>query len=77
MTRPRIVVAGAGITGLTAAFTLQQEAQRRQQDIDLVVLEAGDEAGGHARTVDEDGFLVERGPNGFLDRGADTMALID
>lgn len=77
MTRPRIVVAGAGITGLTAAFTLQQEARRRQQDIDLIVLEAGDEAGGHARTVVEDGFLVERGPNGFLDRGADTMALID
>lgn len=72
-----IVVAGAGVAGLTAAFTLQQEAARRATPIELIVLEAGDEPGGHARTIAEDGFLVERGPNGFLDRGADTMALID
>lgn len=73
----RIVVAGAGITGLAAAFTLREEAARQRVPIELTVLEAGAEAGGHARTIAEDGFLVERGPNGFLDRGAETMALID
>jgi oxygen-dependent protoporphyrinogen oxidase len=76
MTRPRVVVAGAGITGLAAAFSLRLEAARRGRGIDLVVVDAGDAPGGHARTICEDGFLVERGPNGFLDRGADTMALI-
>lgn len=76
MTPPRIVVAGGGITGLAMAFTLKQEAARRGVAIELTVLDAGD-AGGHARTIEEDGFLVERGPNGFLDRGAETMALID
>ena len=73
----RIVVAGGGITGLAAAFTLREEAARRGVAIDLTVLEAADRPGGHARTIVEDGFVVERGPNGFLDRGADTMALID
>jgi oxygen-dependent protoporphyrinogen oxidase len=77
MTRPRVVVAGAGITGLAAAFSLRREAARRGQGIDLVVLDANAEAGGHARTINENGYLVERGPNGFLDRGTDTMALID
>jgi oxygen-dependent protoporphyrinogen oxidase len=77
MTAPRIVVAGGGIAGLVAAYTLQQEAERRSISLDVVCLEAGPEAGGHARTIAEDGFLVERGPNGFLDRGADTMALIE
>ena len=71
------MVAGAGITGLAAAFTLQQQASARGLAIDLVVLDAESEPGGHARTIDADGFLVERGPNGFLDRGAETMALVD
>lgn len=77
MTRPRVVVAGAGITGLTVAFSLRLEAARRGRGIDLVVLDAADAAGGHARTVSDNGYLIERGPNGFLDRGSDTMALID
>src|SRR5690242_7405014 len=74
---PRVVVAGGGVTGLVSAFTLQQEAAKARQPIEVVVLEAGREAGGHARTIVEDGFVVERGPNGFLDRGTETLALID
>jgi oxygen-dependent protoporphyrinogen oxidase len=77
MTAPRIVVAGGGITGLVTAFTLRQQANARGLQIDLTVLEAAEHPGGHARTIAEDGFIVERGPNGFLDRAADTMALID
>lgn len=77
MSRPRVVVAGAGIAGLAAAFSLRLEAARRGRGIDLVVLDANNEPGGHARTISENGYLIERGPNGFLDRGADTMALVD
>lgn len=76
MTTPRVVVVGGGITGLTTAFTLQQEVSGRGLAIDLTVLDAAAEPGGHARTRLEDGFVIECGPNGFLDRGADTMALI-
>lgn len=73
----RVVVAGGGITGLVAAFTLQQEAARRRMPIEVSVLEADAAPGGHAQTIVEDGFIVERGPNGFLDRGEATVALID
>jgi oxygen-dependent protoporphyrinogen oxidase len=76
MTAARVVVAGGGITGLAAAFTLRQEAARHGRAIEVTVLDAADQPGGHARTIIEDGFVIERGPNGFLDRGAETMALI-
>lgn len=77
MTTPRVAVIGGGITGLVVAFTLRQEAARRGIPIELTVLEADAEPGGHARTIIENGFVIERGPNGFLDRGAETMALVE
>src|SRR5690349_15848473 len=73
----RVVVAGGGISGLAAAFTLQQEADRRRLPISLTLLEAGAEPGGHARSVVDDGWVVERGPNGFLSSGEETLALVD
>ena len=73
----RIAVAGGGISGLVAGHTLQQEASRRGLPIELSVLESSVQAGGHASSVTGDGWVVERGPNGFLDRGEETMALID
>lgn len=77
MTVPRVAIVGAGITGLAAAFTLADEAARTGLKIDITLLEAATVAGGHARTVAEGGFLVESGPNGFLDREPETLALIE
>jgi protoporphyrinogen/coproporphyrinogen III oxidase len=64
----RVVVIGGGITGLTAGFRLAEEARRSRLALDLTVLESAAHAGGHATTMRDDGFLVEAGPNGFLDR---------
>lgn len=77
MSHTRVLVVGGGITGLSAAFTLQEEARRRGFPLDLKLLEAGREPGGHATTVEEQGFLVEGGPNGFLAREPETLALVD
>ena len=52
----RVVVLGGGIAGLTAAF-------RRASAGETVVLEAGPQAGGSIRTIREDGFTLECGPN--------------
>ncbi len=41
------------------------------------MLEAGPAPGGHAQTTVADGFVVEAGPNGFLNREPETMALVD
>ena len=64
MTAPRIIIVGAGITGLSVAVTLREEARRLGAQLDLVVLERNRLTGGHARTVAADGFVVEAGPNG-------------
>ena len=77
MTIPRVIVAGGGIAGLTCAYTVEAEAARLGRKVDVLVIDAGHEAGGHARTVDDAGWLVERGPNGFLDSEPETMALIE
>jgi oxygen-dependent protoporphyrinogen oxidase len=52
----RVVVLGGGIAGLTAAF-------RRASVGETIVLEAGPRAGGSIRTIREDGFTLECGPN--------------
>ena len=77
MTAARVIVAGGGIAGLTFAFTLEAEAARLGVTPDIVVIEAGVEAGGHARTIVEGGWLIDAGPNGFLDREPETMALVE
>lgn len=74
---PRVVVVGAGISGLSAAFTLQQAARARGAALHLTVLEGASEPGGHARTCQADGFLVEAGPNGFLDKSPEARALVE
>ncbi len=64
----RIAIVGAGISGLTCAAHLLESAREKALDLDLTIVEAADRVGGHAWTVCEEGFLVEGGPNGFLDR---------
>ena len=67
----RIVIVGAGVTGLAAGFHL-----RRHHGIeDVLVLEAQDEVGGNITTTSDDGFLIENGPNGFLDSVPETLEL--
>lgn len=56
----RCAVVGAGITGLTAAFRLQQAGA------EVTVFEAGPTAGGSIRTHRDGDWLVEDGPNTLL-----------
>jgi oxygen-dependent protoporphyrinogen oxidase len=67
----RVVVIGAGISGLSLAAHLVERAGAARPGLSLTVLEADARTGGHAWTLREDGFLVEGGPNGFLDKERD------
>ncbi|MGH9476628.1 MAG: protoporphyrinogen oxidase [Terriglobales bacterium] len=56
----QIVVVGAGISGLAAAWAL------RQAGCDCLVLEAQPRCGGSIQTGHEQGFIYEGGPDSFL-----------
>ena len=66
----RVVVVGAGITGLSAALEL------RDAGAEVLVCDAADRAGGVITTVRRDGFLVEAGPTSLSATPA-LEALID
>ena len=56
-----VVVIGGGISGLTLAYWLQERG------IDVTVLESSASAGGTMKTVRQDDWLIETGPNSALD----------
>jgi protoporphyrinogen/coproporphyrinogen III oxidase len=51
-----IIIVGAGLSGLTAAFRLKQAGYQVQ------VLEAGNTPGGRCATIRRDGFIIDTGP---------------
>ena len=53
----KIVVIGAGLTGLTCAALLHHKG------MDVVVLEAANRIGGLMQTEEVDGFVMEQGPS--------------
>ncbi|MGZ4836134.1 MAG: protoporphyrinogen oxidase [Terriglobales bacterium] len=61
----RIAIIGGGISGLAAAFALE-EHRRAGGDLDYVLYEASARLGGVLRTEHIDGCLVEAGPDSFI-----------
>jgi oxygen-dependent protoporphyrinogen oxidase len=57
----KIVVIGAGISGLTTAYLLSQKG------FNVTILEKRDSVGGSIESVIENGFLFDRGPNSALE----------
>jgi len=57
----RVVVAGAGISGLSLAFELERLG------VSVLVLESDRRAGGKIETDRCDGYICERGPASYLD----------
>ena len=57
----KVIVLGAGISGLTTAYLLHQDGY------EVTVLEKNDRVGGSIETVIENGLLFDRGPNSALE----------
>ncbi|HEX7173814.1 MAG TPA: protoporphyrinogen oxidase [Pyrinomonadaceae bacterium] len=62
--RRRVVVIGAGVSGLAAAHRLVETCGAAQ--LEVVLLEASARPGGTLRTERRDGFLLEGGPDAFI-----------
>ncbi len=56
----KVAVLGAGISGLTAAWQLDQQGH------DVTVLEASDRIGGKIKTDQVDGYILESGPHAIM-----------
>jgi len=69
----RLVVVGAGITGLAAAF----EWRRRRPDDEIVVLEAADRIGGKLHRVELAGHWYDTGPEAVLARVPEAVRLVE
>jgi len=73
---PRIVIVGAGISGLCTAHYLVKNLSAAGRAAEILIFEAENVPGGKMRTIREDGFAMEWGPNGFLTNKPYSMELV-
>lgn len=69
--RPRVVIVGAGIAGLSAAW----ELTRGENPPEVVLLEAGSRAGGVIETLYDPPYLIERAADNFATLIPDALEL--
>ena len=65
-----VIVIGAGIAGLSAAFELHKN------NIDFQILEASNRVGGVIETLKTDDYLIETGPQTFSSLSYETLELV-
>lgn len=63
-----VVVIGGGISGLSSAFYLQQQAREQNKSVRIILVESSAQLGGKINTLRKDGFVIEKGPDSFLAR---------
>jgi oxygen-dependent protoporphyrinogen oxidase len=62
----RVVVVGAGITGMACAHRLQERLSMMGRPFEIFLIEASNRLGGIVETIKKEGFLLEKGPDSFL-----------
>ncbi|MBI5575531.1 MAG: protoporphyrinogen oxidase [Deltaproteobacteria bacterium] len=72
----RIAIIGAGISGLCTAHFLVKILSAEKREAEILIFEAEDVPGGKMRTIRENGFAMEWGPNGFLTNKPYSLELV-
>ncbi len=68
-----VIIVGGGLSGLSTAHFLKKFAPEKS----VLILEKESRVGGAIQTLNEEGFLAEWGPHGFLDNVAESKELLD
>lgn len=71
MAAKRVAIVGAGLTGLTAAFRLHRQGHQ------VTLFERGTQPGGSVRTIRENGWLIEAGPNSLQYGAPELKAVVE
>lgn len=69
------IIIGGGISGLSTAWLLRRQASAAGIPLQITLLEKEGQAGGKIRSIRDNGFICEWGPNGFLDNKPQTLEL--
>ena len=69
-------IVGAGVSGLALGHHLRRILEQSGAEHELFIYEKSDRVGGSISSGREDGFLIEWGPNGFLNNEQATFELI-
>lgn len=72
----QVAVLGGGVAGLATAYNIESRTGERGLAADVTIFEASSIVGGKLRTICEDGYIVEEGPNGWLDNEPATARLL-
>lgn len=64
----KVVVIGGGLTGLSAAFYIRKFYGEKGVEPQITLLEKGKTMGGKIDTLEQDEFVIEKGPDSFLAR---------
>jgi oxygen-dependent protoporphyrinogen oxidase len=74
-TEKTIAIVGGGITGLSAAYFIQQYIKQENKPIKLILIEKENRLGGSILTVEKNGFIIEGGPDCFLSEKPEAVQL--
>lgn len=71
-TTHELIIIGAGLSGLSAAHFLN----KMNPGLEVLLIEKDSRPGGAVQSFQENGFLAEWGPHGFLDNTAESQELL-
>ncbi|MCG8395890.1 protoporphyrinogen oxidase [Bacillus atrophaeus] len=74
--KKHLVIIGGGITGLASAFYMEKEIREKNLPLSVTLVEASPRVGGKIQTARKDGYIIERGPDSFLERKKSAPELV-
>lgn len=73
----KVAIVGGGITGLSAAYHLQEHAVKNGLSLELTVIEASHRLGGKIQSLEKDGYIIDRGADSFFEGHENIADLAD